>query len=151
MSEQNDERGCARGPADNDRWPETLCYWRSYPAEQFDDNLRDEVRSCVRRISSTIEDWRAAIRGDAAAAVKVALRIRMPDEITVHLDFAMTVLLAAAFDDAGAALVMAHLIRRTPLDLVDRTGLSTSWLVHNIWCESRARKAHRSRDRGEKA
>jgi hypothetical protein len=125
-------------------WDAALAHWRAYPAEQFDDELKQQVRSCVKRIHTTIDDWRAAIEGDAAAAVKVALRIRMPETITARLDLAMTVLAAAAFEDANAAAVLAHLVDRAPLDPVDKTGISTSWLVHKIWCESRILNRRRS-------
>jgi predicted dinucleotide-binding enzyme len=86
------------------------------------------------------------LNGDAAAAVKLASSMRMPSEINSRLDVTMTLLLAAAFDDAGAASLMASLLQRAPLDPVDRAGLSTSWLVHKIWRESvsrNARKRHR--------
>lgn len=141
----------ASDPDEPEGWSGALAYWREYPAEQLDDGLKHDVRACVGRISSTIPEWRAAIRGNAAAAVKLALDIRMPAEVTASLDLVMTVLLAAALEDAGAASVMAHVLRRAPLDPVDRTGLSTSWLVHNIWCESRIRNAGRKAERGDPA
>ena len=153
MSGENDDRAVPRreqGAYDYD-WAAPLAYWREYPAEQFDRALRDEVSNCVRQISSTLDEWRAAAGGDPTAAVKLALRMRMPAEISARLDVTMTTLLAAAFDDAGAALVMAHLLQRAPLDPVDRSGLSTSWLVHNIWCESRVRNARRRAEKGSRA
>jgi hypothetical protein len=70
---------------------------------------------------------------------------------TASLDLMMTVLLAAALEDAGAASVMAHVLQHAPLDPVDRTGLSTSWLVHSIWCESQIRNALRKAERGDPA
>jgi hypothetical protein len=151
MTAENDDRASARRPEETDDWQAPLAYWREYPAEQLDGALQEDVRNCVRQISSTVDDWREAIRGDAAAAVKVALRIRMPAKINVRLDLAMTVLLAAAFEDAGAALVMAHLLNRAPLDPIDRAGLATSWLIHNIWCESRVRNARRRARKGDRA
>ncbi|QOZ06679.1 hypothetical protein [Bradyrhizobium sp. CCBAU 51765] len=137
-------------PAD---WHEALSHWRDHSAEMFNDRLKSEVRSCVERIHSTTEDWRAAIDGDPAAAVKVALRLQMPDAINVRLDLAMTVLMAAAFDDAGAAAVLAVLVESAPLDLAERTAIATSWRVHKIWCESRIRNRRRRlfRDRPEGA
>jgi hypothetical protein len=111
MSGENDDRAVPRreqGAYDYD-WAASLAYWREYPAEQFDRALRDEVSNCVRQISSTLDEWRAAVGGDPTAAVKLALRMRMPAEISARLDVTMTTLLAVAFDDAGAALVMAHL------------------------------------------
>jgi hypothetical protein len=121
------------------KWPATLSYWRRFAAETFDDVLKSDVHDCVSRISSTIPEWRNAIRGDAGAAVALALRIKAPAIIGMKLDLAMTVLLRCAFDDAAAALVMSHTLRRMPLDPHDRARLATSWLVHNIWCGGRPR------------
>jgi hypothetical protein len=82
-----------------------------------------EVHERVRRIGTTVEEWHAAIQRDASAAVMLAMRMRMPAEITALLDVRMTVLLAAAFDDSVAASVMSDLLQRAPLDAVDRVGL----------------------------
>lgn len=120
-------------------------YWREYPAEMFNEELRTEVHERVRRIATTVEEWKAAIQGDASAAVMLALRLRMPAEITAPLDVTMTVLLAAAFNDSVAASVMGDLLQRAPLDAVDRVGLSTSWFLHKIWQESVANNARRRR------
>jgi hypothetical protein len=121
------------------KWPATLSYWRRIAAETFDDALKSDVHDCVGRISSTIPEWRNAIRGDAGAAVALVLRIKDPVIIGMKLDLAMTVLLRCAFDDAAAALVLGHTLRRMPLDPHDRARLATSWLVHNIWCNGRPR------------
>ncbi len=142
MSDENNDRMVPRGTTDNaGDWPATLAYWRRFPAEDFDDERREEISRCVVRISSTIEDWRAAIRGDAAAAVNLVLRIRTPHEITARLDLAMTVLANCAFDDPAAALVLAHKLNVMPLDRRERARLATSWLVHNVWLESRRRRS----------
>jgi hypothetical protein len=144
MSAEDDD--CTAPRPQNERdWTAPLAFWRGYTAEMFDDALRSQVRDCVRRIGSTMDDWSAAINGDAAATVKVALRMRMPADINSRLDVTMTLLLATAFDDAGAAALMASLVQRAPLDPVDRAGLSTSWLVHKIWLESVIRNARKSR------
>src|ERR1700753_43119 len=124
---------------ESDDWPNELALWRSTPAEEFDDELQARVSKTVNRITSTDEQWRAAIRGDAAAAVKLALQIKPNSPMTVKLDLAMTVLLRAALNDAAAALVLAHCLNRMPLDQMERARLATSWLVHNVWIESRRR------------
>lgn len=146
MTVENADGDAARRPPEyTEAWQDALAYWRGYTAEMFDHSLKQQVQECVARTNSTIEEWRAAIRGDAAAAIKVALRMRMPDQVDTRLDLIMTVLLAAAFEDGAAASVMAQLVDRAPLDPVDRAGLSTSWLIHEIWCESRIRNARRRR------
>lgn len=145
MTEMNDDSGDAPRPDEIEAWQDALSFWRGYPAEMYDRALKQQVRDCVARISSTSKDWRAAIRGDAAAAIEIALRMRMPEDIGARLDLTMTVLLVAAFEDAAAASVMAYLVNRAPLDPIDRTGLCTSWQLHKIWCESRIRNARRRR------
>jgi hypothetical protein len=128
-------------PADggDDHWPATLSYWRRFAAESFNDALKTDVVDCVNRISSTIPEWRKAILGDAGAAVALALRIKAPTVIGVKLDLAMTVLLRTAFENAAAAFVMSHVLRKMPLDPRDRARLATSWLVYNIWLGNRPR------------
>jgi hypothetical protein len=148
VTSSDDTDPVKRSPYQPADWHEALAYWREYAAEMFDDELKRQVRSCVKRIQTTIGDWRAAIDGDANAAVRVALRLRMPDTIDVRLDLAMTVLTAAAFDDAAVAAVLADLVESAPLHPVDRTGISTSWRVHKIWCESRVRNRRRRLHRG---
>ncbi len=143
--ENDDDDAEAHRPDGTEAWLDALAFWRSYTAEMFNDALKEQVRDCVARTSSTIEEWRAAIRGDAASAIKVALGMRMPEEVNARLDLTMTVLLAAAFEDAIAASVMAHLLNKAPLDPIDCAGLSTSWMLHKIWCESRIRNARRRR------
>lgn len=41
--------------------PAVLSYWRSLPAEAFDDGLWDPVGSCVRSIMRTMGDVNSAI------------------------------------------------------------------------------------------
>jgi hypothetical protein len=125
----------------DNKWPTTLSYWRRFAAEIFDDALKADVLDCVSRTSSTIPEWRKAILGDAGAAVALALRIKAPAVIGVKLDLAMTVLLRCAFDDAAAAVVMSHVLRKMPLDPHDGGRLATSWLVHNIWLGNRRPRA----------
>jgi len=143
MTVDNNEGAAARGPEDTEVWQDALAFWREYPAEMFNRSLREQVQGCLRRISTSIEDWRAAIGGDSAAAIKIALCMPMPQEVTAGLDVTMTVLLAVACEDAKAAAVMAHLVNLAPIDPIDRTGLTTSWLLHKIWCESRIRNTRR--------
>jgi hypothetical protein len=124
-------------------WAEGLRLWRTVPADRFDPSERAAVTECMRRTSSTIEVWRAAVGGDAPSAIRLALRMERPHSITPPTDVTMTVLLNAALaGSAGAALVLSHLLRQMPLDDVERRRLATSWLVHNI------RRAFPGPDRG---
>jgi hypothetical protein len=118
-----------RGAADDAAWSGALSWWRCLPADAFDDARKARLEQCVGRISSTIEVWRKAIGGDAAAAVNIALFMRSPAAVTPRLDLAMTVLLRSALDNPGAAFVLSVLIRRMPLE---DGHIATSWLVHNL-------------------
>jgi hypothetical protein len=122
-----------------DRQPTCLSYWRRFGAEGFDDEVRAEVVACVARITSTMPEWRSAIRGDAAAATALALRLRKVTHIDGRIDLAMTVVLRCAFENAGAALALSYAIRKMPLDRRIRGRLATSWLLHNIWLAHRPR------------
>jgi hypothetical protein len=121
-----------RGAADDAAWSGALSWWRCLPAEAFDDARKARLEQCVARISSTIEVWRKAIGGDAAAAVNIALFMRFPAAVTPRLDLAMTVLLCCALDNPGAAFVLSVLIRRMPLEDGHKNRIATSWLVHNL-------------------
>jgi hypothetical protein len=103
------------------------------PAEAFGSAERAAVAECMRRTSSTIEVWRAAIGGDAPSAIRLVLRMERPPAITASTDLTMTVLLNAALaGSAGAALVLSHALRRMPLDGVLKRRLATSWLANNL-------------------
>jgi hypothetical protein len=131
--------------SDDDEWPPLLSHWRTFPAQSFDRKLRTDIAECVRSISATSPEWQAAIHGDAAAASGLALRLKTPPRITARVDLAMTILLNAAFENAGAALVLSHRLRHMPLAPDQRARLATSWLVHNVWLEHRS---HRGRASG---
>ncbi|WMT76477.1 hypothetical protein [Bradyrhizobium sp. Ash2021] len=124
-------------------WAEGLRLWRTVPADRFGPTERAVVAECMRRMSSTIEVWQAAIGGDAPSAIRLALRMERPLAITPASDVTMTVLLNAALaGSAGAALVLSHMLRQMPLDAVNRRRLATSWLAQNI------RRAFSERGRG---
>jgi hypothetical protein len=113
--------------------PQPYKLWRMLPAEAFDDARRLEVMGHVGLYMSNIKEWKDAVAGDAACAVKIALNMEIPDEIDYPLDARMTLLLYCALNgSAGAALVLAHLLRKMPLDGPTRNRLATSWLVRNL-------------------
>lgn len=122
-------------------WPAVLGYWRTVPAEVFDDADKEEVIAFVRNTTSTIPEWRRAIEGDAAAAIAMVMDRKPPASIDIKVDYPMTVLLSCAFDDATAALVLSHKLRLMPLEPRLRSKLATSWLVVNMLsCLSRPPK-----------
>lgn len=129
------------GQSNDAEWHRALTYWRKLPSEAFEVELQDEVLCCVRRMGSTSADWQAAIEGDAAAAVGLALRLKTPNVITPPTDMIMTLLLRSAFEDAGAALVLSGKLEQMPLPAVDRAKLSASWRLHNVYLAWRGRTA----------
>lgn len=130
------------GGTDESDSESALGYWRTLSALDFGPTEIAEVEDCVRSISSTIKDWREAVRGDARAAIRLVLPQKAPERITLKVDLAMTVLLCRAFDNAAAALVLSHKLRTMPLDRPHRNRLATSWLVRNLYI---ARDASASR------
>jgi len=113
-------------------WPSVLHYWRTIPAEVFDDETKTEVIAFVRGTTSTIPEWQRAISGDAAAAIGMVMHCKAPTSIGIKVDFPMTVLLSYAFDDPGAALMLSNKLRQMPLEARLRTKLATSWQVANL-------------------
>jgi hypothetical protein len=135
QSPDNSQRPCnesAGGAADDTAWSGALSWWRSVPADAFDDERKADVERCVSNISSTIEVWRKAIGGDAAAAVNIALLMGSPPSLTPGIDLAMTVLLRCALKNSCAAFIMSVLIRRMPIEDKLKNRIATSWLVHNL-------------------
>ena len=128
-------------------WPPALRYWRTVPAEEFDDSSKAEVKAFVRGTTTTIPEWRRAIAGDTAAAIAMVIYCKSPDTIGIKVDFAMTVLLACAFDDPAAALVLSIKLRQMPLPARLRKQLATSWVVANM-LSSLKRSAPRRKGHG---
>jgi hypothetical protein len=127
-------RGCPTAP-----WPTPLSYWRTFRAEEFDKEMVDHVKDCVSSISSTIPEWRSAVKGDAAAAIGIVLPCRPPERFGIKVDLPMTTLLNVAFGNPAAALVLSHKLRQMPMDRSYRARLATSWLVHSLWLGHRGR------------
>jgi hypothetical protein len=122
--------------------------WRSVPAEGFDLSRRLAVAAYLATCAGGDVEWRRAIAGDATCAVRIALRIEVPGEITYPVDARMTVLLYGALDGSGAAaLVLAHLLRRMPIDEPLRERLATSWLARNLPSARPATASSRRRSR----
>ena len=66
-------------------WAEGLKLWRTVPADGFGPTERAAVAECMRRTSTTIEVWCAAVDGDAPSAIRLALRMKRPHSITCLL------------------------------------------------------------------
>ncbi|MDX3965510.1 MAG: hypothetical protein QHD01_02785 [Bradyrhizobium sp.] len=109
----------------------TLSWWRTKPAEAFDEVTAEQLRQMLSTVAILeVPTWRAAAGGDCAAAVGLALRLN-PQRVTINgLDLVMTALAAcAARGDAAACLTMAHCMRRFFPKSKREARLGTSWLV----------------------
>lgn len=123
--------------------------WRSIPAERFDLSRRLAVAAYLVTCADGDVEWRRAIAGDATCALRIVLRMGVPDEITYPVDAKMTLLLYCALDGSGAAaLLLAHLLRRMPIDEPFRQRLATSWLARNLRSARRAKTAPSQRRSG---
>lgn len=104
-------------------------FWRSYPAFELDAVRRLELACLLGTFSTTIPIWRVALTGDAAAAVAVALPMKVPNVITYPVDARMSVLLHAALGGSDAcALVLSNMLSRMPIEKYLRERLAASWL-----------------------
>lgn len=112
----------------------TLTWWRTKPAESFDEVSARQIRQMLSTVAiMDVPTWRAAADGDSAAVVGLALRLD-PQRVTINgLDLVMTALAAcAATGDAAACLAMAHCMRRFFPKSKREARLATSWLVRTF-------------------
>ncbi|MBR1001299.1 hypothetical protein ABIF65_007906 [Bradyrhizobium japonicum] len=107
-----------------------LAWWRTLPSYL----LRDAEHLLLIDTLDTIyvmdrhDDFAAALRGDAAAAVGVAFSLLPIHGVTLTVDIAMTALLRCALGgDATATMVVANLLHCSELDHPFATKLSTLW------------------------
>jgi hypothetical protein len=112
-----------------------LAWWRMLPAHLYRDAERLDVRETLERLAVIDggEDFTAALQGDPAAAIAVALSFMPIREVSFKVDIAMTVLLRCALNDApAAALVLSHVLGRAEWEGTLATDLATSWLTRHL-------------------
>jgi hypothetical protein len=111
-----------------------LRWWRTIPADAFDDSTARILREAIAVIAIIDEPtWHAAASGQVAAAVGLALRLNPQRTSAALYDLIMTALLACAAEgDAAACLAMAHALRRSPGAGRSEAKLATSWLVRSF-------------------
>jgi hypothetical protein len=110
-----------------------LAWWRVLPPDAFRDAERLLLVSTLRgiRVLSGGNDLAAAMRGDAAAAIGVALDLMPIEEITLQVDITLTALMHTALEgNAASALVMAQVIGLTKLRHELTTELAMAWLAY---------------------
>jgi hypothetical protein len=119
-----------------------LEFWRTIPANNLGRVPHLMVRETLDKICVIQgRQWVSAMRGDAAASIAIAVEAMPITQITSAVDLAMTTLVLCALDgNAGATLVLAHILHRTPLGHPFAEELSISWLALNLHRASNARK-----------
>ena len=111
-----------------------LEWWRTMPADHLGDDRHQILGGTLEKVC-LMQDrrWLSVMHGDAAASIAVAIETVPIHQITFEVDLVMTVLMFHALrNSAGAALVLAHILRRAPLDHPFAKELSVSWLTLNL-------------------
>lgn len=129
-------------------WPHkpdssVLAWWRRLPSDLFQDTERSILLATLRQISvlHADEGVAAALDGDPAAAIGVALSLMPMEEIVLPVDIAMTALLRCALDrNAAAALVLAQVLGLSDLGHPFATELAASWYTHGLRYSTNPRK-----------
>lgn len=121
--------------------PRPLSWWRTIRAEHFDTTIAKLLREQIAMVAIIGEPaWDAAVAGDTAAAIGMALRLTPDAASPVIRDLVMTALLAcAAEDNAAACLALSHSLRSLPGAGRMEARLATSWLVRNFTKAARSK------------
>jgi hypothetical protein len=127
----------ARGPSKMiAAWPLTaedappIAWWRMLPSGLFHDVECLLMQTTLDRLVAMKEDrkWSEALRGDATAAVGIAISAMPIKETVLETDVTMTAVLHCALSgDATAALVLAHVLDHADLGHPFGNELSASW------------------------
>lgn len=126
---------CAGSPAKHATAPDNpLASWRTIRALDFGFSDVKSMRALLARTTLFGQPkWAAAVRGDGAAAVGVAISFIPAEKITPSLDLAMTALIACAIEgDLGAAIVASNILRHLPGATRRHHQIATSWFVSNM-------------------
>ena len=110
-----------------------LAWWRRLPSGSFHDAERSLLLATLGNVNVLHggDELRAALRGDAAAAIGAALGLMPIKDIGLQADIAMTALVRTALDgNAASALVMAQVVGLTDLGHPFATELAASWFAY---------------------
>ena len=122
-----------------------LHWWRLVPAPAFKQPNIVELRRVLMQTGIIGEpQWAAAVRGDAAAAIGVAIRTIERHEVTaIPVDLAMSAVLCCAVENNAAAALLLSLVLQRRAAVDHRCAvLAPTW--HN------AEFSNRHRDRSSK-
>jgi hypothetical protein len=111
-----------------------LEWWRTMPANHLGEGPQRVLCEMLDKVSLVKRrQWLSALCGDAAASIAVAIEAMPINRITLEVDLMMTALMVCALNgNAGAVLILAHILHRAPLDHPFAQELSTSWLALNL-------------------
>lgn len=112
-----------------------VAWWRTLPSDAYRDAEQLVLRALVKHIGVLhgCDGLRAALAGDAAAAIDVAFTLIPIEETTLTVDIAMTALCRGALaPNASAALVMAQVLGLTNLEHGLATELAASWYCYGL-------------------
>jgi len=104
------------------------------PADQFSSTQIAAIRQSLAAIALIDEPrWSAALAGDAAAAVGVAVRSMPVERITCRTDMVMSALcLSALLGSAAACLVLGHILKQVGTFDPAAKRCAASWLVRQL-------------------
>ena len=109
-----------------------LALWRSIPAPDL--KLRDvgRLRDAMYGVQILGEpEWRAAVEGDPAEAVGIAIRVAAKEQLNgLVVDLVMSAVLATAIEgDHAACHLLAHILNRRSAVEPHAGNLATSWTL----------------------
>lgn len=114
----------------HDRKVPPLWWWRRLPAQAFTSAHHAVLKRATSGFGHLSEPlWAVAAKGDAAAAVGIALRtFRRCPRPSPGVDLTMSVLLRCAIEGSGAAaLVLSHVLARIADEDPGCALLASSW------------------------
>ena len=111
-----------------------LAWWRWLPSHKLREAEALQIDATLERfvVLRTDEDFHAALRGDAVAAIGAAFSLLPVEELTLETDLVMTVLLRCAMNgNSASSLALAHIVGCTELNHPFAKELSASWHAKN--------------------
>jgi hypothetical protein len=112
-----------------------LIWWRTRSAKDYEVRDIQTLRDSLRDISKSKDSqWKRAIRGDADAAIGVAVRlIWRREKVGVSRDAAMSAVLACALEhDPAATFLLSAALDRRARAHPDDAALAGSWLISSV-------------------
>jgi hypothetical protein len=108
--------------------------WRTMPADLLGDAERLLLLDTIGRVGVLKgREWVAAMWGDAAASIAIALGALPISTIRLEVDLALTSLMSSTLGgSAAAALVLSQVLQRCSLEHPFGEELSVSWLAFKL-------------------